>query len=130
MNFILCKGKTVQYLARYFHATCFSPTSKTLINVIKINHFVSWPGLTSDPFVKHLPLIIPTAKGHLNIEIQILQSTKSSRDPQNDGTSDKLYPLVRTRNDRTYDVVVYIIISFNYKAYMDIIRRFPYFQIR
>ena len=129
MNVILCKGRTAQYLAKYFHATCFFLELKTLINFIEINHFVSWPGLTSDPFVKHLPLIIPTAKGHLNIEIQILQSTKSSRDPQNDGTSDKLYPLLRTRNDRTHDVV-YIIISFNYKAYMDIIRRFPYFQIR
>ena len=90
MNVILCKYKTAKYLAKYFHAACLSPLSKTLINFIKINHFVSWPGLSSDPIGKKLTLSIPTEKVHLNQEKQVLLSTKTVSNPQNDDTSDEL----------------------------------------
>ena len=53
MNVILYKDKTAQYLAKYFHATCFSPTPQALINAIKRNHVVSWPGLTADLIQKN-----------------------------------------------------------------------------
>ena len=66
MNVILRKYKTAQYLAKYFYSACIFPTSETLINAIKRNHVVSWPGLTADLIQKHLPLSIPTAKGYLN----------------------------------------------------------------
>ena len=61
----------------------FLPNIKTLINPMKRNIFVSWPGLTADLIQKHLPLSIPTAKGYLNQEKQVLQSTKLLNDPQN-----------------------------------------------
>ena len=129
MNVILCKGRTAQYLAKYFHAACFSPTSKTLINAIKINHFVSWPGLTAYLVWNKLPLSIPTAKVNLKQEKQGLQSTKTLSETQNDDTSDNLYPSSPTPNDRTHNVV-YSAISANEKAYMDLTVRFPYCSSR
>ena len=92
MNVILCKNKTAKYLAKYFHAACLSPTSKTLINSIKINQFFSWSGLYSDQIDKHLTLIIPKAKVNLNQNKQVLLSTKTLSDPQNEDTSDEIYP--------------------------------------
>ena len=90
MNFMLCNKKTAKDLAKYFHAACLSPVSKTLINSIKINHFVSRTGLSSDLIGNHLTLSIPTEKVHLNQEKQVLLSTKTVSNPQNDDTSDEL----------------------------------------
>ena len=39
INVILCKDKTAQDSAKHFHATCFYPISKTVINFIKRNLF-------------------------------------------------------------------------------------------
>ena len=105
MNIILRKDKIAQDLEKYFHAACFSPTSRPLINSIKINHFFSWPGLTSELIRKKLPLSIPTAKVHLNQEKQGLRSTKTLSDPQNKYTGDNLYPSPPTTNDRTHNTV-------------------------
>ena len=66
MNVILQKYKSAQDLEKYPHAACFPSTSKTLINSIKRNYFVSWPGLFADLIQKHLPQSISTLKGHLN----------------------------------------------------------------
>ena len=76
MNVILRKDKTKMDLAAYHHASLFSPVHSTLEYAIKNNHLTSWPGLTRNLIVKHLPPIIATAKGHLNQEKQHLQSTK------------------------------------------------------
>ena len=78
---------------------------------------------------KRLPLSIPTAKGNLNQDKQGLQSTKTLSDPQNENTSDYLYPSAPTPNDRTHNAV-YSVISANNKAYVDLTGRFPYFSIR
>ena len=125
MNVILRKDKTGQYLAKYFHAACFSPTSRTLINAIKRNHFVSWTGLTSDLIRKYLPLSIQTRNIYLNQEKQGLRSTKALIDPQHDNTSDDLYAPTPTPNYRTHEEV-YSVISVNEKVYIYIKVRFLY----
>ena len=87
------------------------------MNATKRNHFVSWPGLTSDLIRKQFPLIIPTEKVHLNQEKQGLQSAKALIDPQNYDTGNYLYPSAPTPNDGIHDAV-YSVISANDKAYM------------
>ena len=107
----------------------FLPNIKILINDIKINHFVSWTGLTTDLIRKHLPLIIPTEKVNLNQEKQGLRLTKTLINPQNYDTSDEIYPSAPTPNDITHDVV-YSVISAYDKAHMDLTGRFPYYTSR
>ena len=111
MNVLLCKDKKAKYLAKCFHATCLSPTSKTLINSIKINNFVSWPGLSSDLIGEYLTLSIPTAKVQLNQEKQVLLSTKTLSNPQNENTSDDLHPWALAPNTRTHNSVCSVISS-------------------
>ena len=63
----------------------------------------------------------------MNQEKKGLLSTKTLRDPQNYGTSDDLFPLAPTPNERTHGAV-YSVIPANNKAYMYLIGRLPYFS--
>ena len=72
---IIRKKETHRDLARYLHASCFSPVNSTWTRAIKNNHFQSWPGLTQRLVDKHLPLSTATVRGHLHKQRQNLQST-------------------------------------------------------
>ena len=69
------KKQTKTNLARYLHAACFSPVRSTWKKGIENNHFSTWPGLTSQLILKHLPLSQATVQGHIKREQQGLQST-------------------------------------------------------
>ena len=47
INVIIRKDKTKMDLATFLHAACFGPSTSTWTKAINNNHFLSWPGLTS-----------------------------------------------------------------------------------
>ena len=75
---IIRKKQTHRDLARYLHATCFSPVPSTWEKAIRNNHFCTWPGLTPQLIKRNLPLTTATIQGHLHRQRQKLQSTKDN----------------------------------------------------
>ena len=63
-------------LAQYLHATYLSPTIKTFVAAINEDHFLTWPGLTSDLILRNLPKSMRACQGHMKSENQGLQSTR------------------------------------------------------
>ena len=47
LNVIICKKQPKVDLAKYLHASCYSPKTSTWTKAIKNNNFPSWPGLTT-----------------------------------------------------------------------------------
>ena len=62
------KKQNKKELIQYIHGCCFSPTPITFLREIKNLNFLTWPGLNNQHLLKHLPLIIATALGHLDQE--------------------------------------------------------------
>ena len=60
---IIRKKQTKRQLATYLHATCLSPAVSTFTKAINNNQFISWPGLTSNLIIKHLPKAHAPIKG-------------------------------------------------------------------
>ena len=75
-NVIIRRKQTKRELAKYLHATCLSPPVTTFVKAIKNEQFLTWPGLTTNLILNHLPKSIYTYQGQLNTEKQGLQSTK------------------------------------------------------
>ena len=121
INVIIRKDKTKVDLIQYLHAACFSPAPDTFIKAIKNNQFTTWPGLTANLVKKHLPPCVFTAKGHLKLEQQGLQSTKNiiEKPPLPDPA-----PHLKT-ND-----VIYALIDTKDKTFMDLTGRFPHCSSR
>ena len=90
INVIMCFDKTKAQLAMYYHACLGSPVVSTFLNAIKQGFLTTWPGLTVDLIKNHLPLSIPTAKGHLRQESQNLRSTKQPA-----------YPVINIKQEET-----------------------------
>ena len=65
-------------LIQYLHAALLSPAKSTLLKAINNNHFIGWPGLTSQNVAKFLTETPATAKGHLDQHKKNLQSTKGN----------------------------------------------------
>jgi hypothetical protein len=63
-------------LVQYLHAACFSPTTATLVKAIKNGHFVTWPGLTVEAVLRHLPKSEATIKGHMDQRRKNILSTR------------------------------------------------------
>lgn len=127
LNVIIRKSTTAKDLAIYMHATCFSPARHTLLKAIKNNHFIGWPGFTESLVLKHLPLTIATAKGHLKQERQGLQSTSKANSIIDENLD--MYPPPDEPNLKTYDAI-YSITSKENKAFMDLTGRFPHCSSR
>jgi hypothetical protein len=53
-------------LVHYLHKALFSPTKSAMLQAVKDEHLITWPGLTEDAINKHLKLTPVTAMGHLN----------------------------------------------------------------
>ena len=54
-NAIIRKDKYKTELAQYLHAAAVYPVLSTFIQAIKKGNFLSWPGIGSISFKKHLP---------------------------------------------------------------------------
>ena len=65
LSVIIRKNQTKADLARYLHAACFSPVKSTWKKSIQNNHFTTWPGLTLQLILNHLPLSQATVQGHV-----------------------------------------------------------------
>ena len=79
INVILRKDKTKHDLAKFHHASLYSPVQQTLIKAINNNQLTSFPELSSKLITKNLPPTIATEKGHLNQERQNIQSIKPEK---------------------------------------------------
>ena len=77
-------------LTMYYHRAAFSPVPTTFITAINNGNFSTWPGLTADLILKHLPKSLDTAKGHDKLARKNVRSTR----PQ-DPTPD--LPVTRTK---------------------------------
>ena len=64
-------------LIRYLHAACFSPTKTTWCAAITNGQFATWPGLTADLVMQHLPKEEATVKGHMRQQHQGVRSTRT-----------------------------------------------------
>ena len=83
-NYIITKDKSKTDLARYLHATAFSPSITTFIKAIKNENFITWPGIDTLNFAKLLGTTKATELGHLDQERANLQSTKHKEEEDED----------------------------------------------
>ena len=110
LNVIIRKKQSKRQLAQYLHAACLSPTPSTMIQAIKNNNLITWPGLTVNLITKHLPKSIATTQGHLKSEKQGLQSTKKALTPKEELDEYKdFFPASEQPNVRTNQVCYSII---------------------
>jgi hypothetical protein len=66
-------------LFHYLHKALFSPTKSAMLQAVKDEHLITWPGLTEDAINKHLKLTPAKAMGHMNQRSQNIRST--SKEP-------------------------------------------------
>ena len=146
---IIRKKQTHCDLARYLHATCFSPVALAWEKAIKKNHFCTWPGLTPQLIKKNLPLTTATVQGHQHRQRQKLQSTKEAITKEqrvtkkfdtnnvpvsiksrflefNDEPQENVFLPVSNTTDKINKVAYVLINKDNIKtAYQDLTGRFP-----
>ena len=77
-NVILRQHQRHSDLAKFLHDCCDDPVVSTFITAIKNNQFITWPGLTANLILNHLPPSRETTKGNLHHELQHLQSMKKT----------------------------------------------------
>jgi hypothetical protein len=65
-------------LVHYLHKALFSPTKSAMLQAVKDEHLITWPGLTEDAINKHLRLTPATAMGHMNQRRQNIRSTSKT----------------------------------------------------
>jgi hypothetical protein len=65
-------------LVHYLHKALFSPTKSALLQAVKDEHLITWPGLTEEAIHKHLKLTPATAMGHMNQRRQNIRSTSKT----------------------------------------------------
>ena len=133
MNYIIEKGRTLKDLAQYHHASLFSPKPSTLHAAQNNNQLITFPGINSINFAKHMPTSVSTSKGHLDQERSGLQSTKSvgaTTPPELELTVDEkadFYPERIENNTKTHECMALITpFKESEKAFMDSCGRFPH----
>jgi hypothetical protein len=65
-------------LVNYLHKAMFSPPKSALLQAVKKEHLVTWPGLTEKAINKHLKLTPATNMGHMNQRLQNIRSTSKN----------------------------------------------------
>merc|ERR1711884_164733 len=76
--------RTVPMLINFYHMTLGAPSINTWLNAIDKGWFTSFPGLTSQRVRQYCTNKMETAKGHLKLQRQHVQSTKpTARSPRN-----------------------------------------------
>ena len=92
-------------LVRYLHRAAFSPVISTWAKDIDAGYYTTWPVLTSQLVLKHLPKAITTAQGHLRQQRRNFCSTKITATPSTDNNMPEMTtpsvpimePCVRTK---------------------------------
>ena len=67
-NYIIAQDKSKTDLARYLHATAFSPSLSTFERAIEIGNFITWPGIRKLNFRKLIGTTTDNEKGHIDQE--------------------------------------------------------------
>jgi hypothetical protein len=62
----------------YLHKAMFSPTKSALLQAVKNDHLITWPGLTEQAINKHLKLTPDTAMGRMNQRFYNIRSTSKN----------------------------------------------------
>ena len=65
-NHVNTNSNTLQELACFYHAACFSPVKSSWLQAITNGHFATWPQLTPTLIKKHLPPSVASITGHLD----------------------------------------------------------------
>jgi hypothetical protein len=124
-NSMIRTNKTKGELAAFLHGCAFSPSTSTFIRAIRRGHFSSWPGLSESLIKKHLPKSLATSKGHLRMQQQNLQSTKSPVALPL-ATSLDIDPAQEPQNQATNNVFAFLLPTSDIqKSYSDQTGRFP-----
>jgi hypothetical protein len=75
VNALIPEG-TAADVIQFLHKALFSPSMSTLLQAIKNNQLTTWPGMTAENVIKHLPKSIATTLGHQD------QTRKNARSTQ------------------------------------------------
>jgi hypothetical protein len=65
-------------VVHYLHKALFSPTKSAMLEAVKDEHLITWPGLTEDAINKHLKLTPATAMDHMNQRRHNIRSTSKA----------------------------------------------------
>jgi hypothetical protein len=121
VNALLPEG-TAADVEKFLHQALFSPSTSTLLKAIKNNQLTTWPGLTSENVLKHLPKSIATTFGHQD---QTRKNTRSTQPkPQIESEPDHGPDSIDTPR-RTHQGFAAIFDSGTGKIYTDQTGRFP-----
>ena len=118
---------TQQDLAGFYHGTAFSPLPSTFLRAITKGHFATWPGLTTTLVKKHLVKSMATSKGHMRLQQQNINSTKTTIDEEIPNTvSLDIEPSQEPQNERTHEVHAILIDTKEFaRSYSDQTGKFP-----
>jgi hypothetical protein len=75
VNALIPEG-TAADVIQFLHKALFSPYTSTLLKAINNNQLTTWPGMTTENVIKHLPKSIATTLGHQD------QTRKNARSTQ------------------------------------------------
>jgi hypothetical protein len=106
-------------LVHYLHKSLFSPKKSALLQAVKNEHLVTWPGLTEDAIHKHLKLTPARAMGHMGHMNQRLQNISSTSK-----TPIEYVPTTDT-NLGTKTHLVYAVLVYQGQLYADLTGKFP-----
>ena len=127
LNIVTNIHQPTKTLIQYLHAALFSPSKSTLLQAIRNNNFIGWPGLTVDNVTKYLSETPATAKGHLDQHKTNIQSTKVHGSPPLD-TEDFFPPHEPTKSRQRLATIVTH--SRDKRAFFDLTGAFPYVSAR
>ena len=127
LNVVTNINQPINVLIQYIHASLFSPSKSTLLQAIRNNNLIGWPGLTIANVQKNLTETPATAKGHLDQHRSNIQSTTSKIPPSND--YEDFFPKSEPKKSGQ-GLATIITHSNKSKAYFDLTGAFPYVSLR
>jgi hypothetical protein len=121
VNALIPEG-TAADVIQFLHKALFSPSTSTLLKAINNNQLTTWPGMTTENVIKHLPKSIATTLGHQDQTRKNAQSTQPKPPIE---TESEQEPDPTSLPQRTHQVFTAIIDSGTGKIYTDQTGRFP-----
>jgi uncharacterized protein YkwD len=110
----------------FLHKAMFSPSTTTLLQAVKNDQLVTWPGMTPENITKHLPKSIAMALGHLDQQHKNVRSTKPKPPTTTEPTPNSDYnPASKNPNECTHQVFLAIVDAGTGKIYTDQTGKFP-----
>jgi hypothetical protein len=121
VNALIPEG-TAADVIQFLHKALLSPSTSTLLKAIKNNQLTTWPGMTTENVIKHLPKSIATTLGHQDQTRKNAQSTQPKPpielEPEPEADPESL-------QQRTHQVFTAIVDSGTGQIYSDQTGRFP-----